>query len=54
MKSECVEPPEKVAEKLEKKRKMEEEEEETNLAKKSCLYLPPLDVRPLTSVLRLN
>ena len=40
MKSECVEPPEKVAEKLEKKRKMEEEEEETNLAKKSRLYLP--------------
>ena len=49
MKSECVEPPEKVAEKLEKKRKMEEEEEETNLAKKSRLYLPPLDVRPPTS-----
>ena len=49
MKSECVEPPEKVAEKLEKKRKMEEEEEETNLAKKSRLYLPPLDVQPPTS-----
>ena len=49
MKSECVEPPEKVAEKLEKKRKLEEEEEETNLAKKSRLYLPPLDVQPPTS-----
>ena len=48
MKSECVEPPHVVAEKAEKKRRMEEELEETNLAKRSRLELPPLDIRPLT------
>ena len=48
MKSDCVESPSVIAEKLEKKRRQEEEEEMRSLAKRSRTNLPPLDVRPLT------